>query len=110
MKGHCVCILADGTTSDQLGIACLHLLLWVSRALYVAWAGAAWRCCWLRDNCSRMQELVQDGEVSKDAVVFTQSVLDLRRKYATIVAEAFNGDRLFLQAVNHAFEVCPQWP
>eukprot|EP00892_Ulva_mutabilis_P012681 jgi/Ulvmu1/9786/UM056_0026.1 len=50
------------------------------------------------------QELVQDGEASKDAVVFSQRVLDLRRKYATIVSEAFNGDRLFLQAVNHAFE------
>lgn len=37
--------------------------------------------------------------------MFTQRVLDLRRKYATIVADAFNGDRLFLQAVNHAFEV-----
>lgn len=52
-----------------------------------------------------VQELVQDGEVSKDPVVFTQRVLDLRRKYAAIVADAFNGDRLFLQAVNHAFEV-----
>jgi hypothetical protein len=52
-----------------------------------------------------MQELVNDSEVSKDAVVFTQKVLDLRKKFMTIVTKSFNSDRLFLQAINQAFEV-----
>lgn len=33
IKDRCAFNLADGTTRDQLGISCLHLLLWVSRVL-----------------------------------------------------------------------------
>ena len=40
-------------------------------------------------------------------MVWTQKVLDCRRKYAAIVNDAFSSDRLFLQAMNQAFEVRP---
>jgi hypothetical protein len=52
-----------------------------------------------------LQEMIADSETSSNAVLWTQKVLDCRRKYATIVLEAFSSDRLFLQAMNQAFEV-----
>jgi hypothetical protein len=61
-----------------------------------------------------VQELIQDTETAGNAVVWTQKVLDCRRKYAAIVTDAFSSDRLFLQAMNQAFEVrapsCAQRP
>jgi hypothetical protein len=54
-----------------------------------------------------MQGLVVDSEAAKDAVAFTQKVLDLREKHTRIIQEAFNSDRLFVQALNASFEVCP---
>lgn len=55
--------------------------------------------------CLWVQKMVAESEAVKDAVAFTQKVLDARSKYMRIISEAFAGDRVFTQALNSSFEV-----
>lgn len=52
-----------------------------------------------------MQKLVAEAETGREAAAFTQRALDLRAKFMALLSDAFNGDRLFLQALHSAFEV-----
>ena len=48
--------------------------------------------------------LVSDPEKNKDPVAFVEALLALKVKLDAVVAKAFNADRNFQNAVNHAFE------
>jgi len=48
--------------------------------------------------------LIEDQEKQKDHLGLVQSLLDMKDKYDTILTTALNGDKMFSQAMNKAFE------